>query len=216
MNRIVTTHAGSLPRPPEVLALVEGRDQRQVLAQPGAAELIAGAVQSTVERQRQIGIDIPSDGEMGRVSFSAYATERLTGFDGTPQSMGPTVERGMFPEFYAAVPAGPGRGMQWPSCNAPITWRGPEFVQRDIATFKAVAPTDAFMTAVSPGQIWLNFRNEHYASDQEYVLAAARALGNEYRAIVDAGLLLQIDDPGLAWAGTAASSPTRRSTTIAR
>jgi 5-methyltetrahydropteroyltriglutamate--homocysteine methyltransferase len=198
MTHIQTTHAGSLPRPAEILMLLENRDQRQVMAQPGAAEQIASAVRDVVKRQTDIGIDVPSDGEMGRVGFSAYMTERLSGFDGPPQPMGTTVERSMFAQFYEDVPAGPGRGIGFPTCNAPIAWRGPEAIQRDIATFKAVAPASAFMTAVSPGQIWLNFRNEHYGSDQEFVMAAAAALANEYRAIVDAGLMLQLDDPGLA------------------
>ena len=201
-ERILTTHAGSLPRPPEVLKLVEGRDQRQVLSQPGAAELIESAIKATVRKQAEVGIDIPSDGEMGRVGFSAYVTERLSGFDGAPQPMAPAVERSIFPEFYAETAAGPGRGFQWPACNAPITWRGPEWIERDIATFKSAlasaSVTEAFVPAVSPGQIWLNFRNEYYASDEEYVMAAASALSHEYRAIVDSGLLLQLDDPGLA------------------
>jgi 5-methyltetrahydropteroyltriglutamate--homocysteine methyltransferase len=201
-ERILTTHAGSLPRTREILDLVENRDQRQVLAQPGASEKIADAVRAVVDRQAQVGIDVPSDGEMGRVGFSSYATERLSGFDGEPRPMLGQVERSMFPEFYAETGAGPGRGAQWPTCNGPITWRGPEFIERDIATFKSAlasaAPTEAFMPAVSPGQIWLNFQNEYYPSDKEFVLAAARALGNEYRAIVDSGLLLQVDDPGLA------------------
>ncbi len=198
MTRVRTTHAGSLPRPPEVLALVEGRDQREVLSQPGASTLIANAIRDIVARQREIGIDVPSDGELGRTGFSSYVTERLTGFDGPPQPMGQTVERNMFPQFYADVAAGPARGLGFATCTGEISWRGPEFVQRDIATFKAVAPTEAFMTAVSPGQIWLNFRNEAYPSDRDYVFAAARALNNEYRAIVEAGFLLQVDDPGLA------------------
>ena len=155
-DRILTTHAGSLPRPAELLQLVEGRDQRQVLAQPGAADKIDAAVRAVVERQVQTGIDVPSDGEMGRVGFSSYATERLTGFDGEPRPMLGQVERSMFPEFYAENTAGPGRGVTWPTCNGPITWRGPEFVERDIATFKAAltatSPTEAFMPAVSPGQ----------------------------------------------------------------
>lgn len=201
-DRILTTHAGSLPRPPEILALVEGRDQRQVLAQPGAAELIDAAVRATVRKQTEVGIDVPSDGEMGRTGFSSYVTERLTGFDGAAQPMAPAVERSMFPEFYAEVAAGPGRGFQWPACNGPITWRGPEGIERDIATFRAAlssaAVVEAFMPAVSPGQIWLNFRNEYYPSEDEYVMAAASALANEYRAIVDAGFIVQLDDPGLA------------------
>jgi 5-methyltetrahydropteroyltriglutamate--homocysteine methyltransferase len=90
----------------------------------------------------------------------------------------------------------------FPACNGPIAWRGPEFIQRDIATFKAalaeVTTVEVFMPAVSPGQIWLNFANEYYPSDEAFVFAAAEALANEYRAIVDAGFILQLDDPGLA------------------
>jgi 5-methyltetrahydropteroyltriglutamate--homocysteine methyltransferase len=90
----------------------------------------------------------------------------------------------------------------FPACTGPITWRGPEFIERDIATFKSaldgVKPTEAFMPAVSPGQIWLNSQNQYYPSDEEFIFAAAEALRNEYRAITDAGFVLQLDDPGLA------------------
>jgi 5-methyltetrahydropteroyltriglutamate--homocysteine methyltransferase len=202
-ERILTTHAGSLPRPRQVLDLVEGRDQREVLAQGGAAPVIADAVRTAVARQVDLGIDVPSDGEMGRVGFSAYVTERLTGFDGPGRAMAPQVERSMFPEFYAETAAGPTR-LLFPACNGPITWRGPECIQRDIATFKSAlqntahAPVEAFMPAVSPGQIWLNFSNDYYSSDKQFIFAAAEALAHEYRAIVDAGLILQLDDPGLA------------------
>jgi 5-methyltetrahydropteroyltriglutamate--homocysteine methyltransferase len=198
-ERILTTHAGSLPRPPQVLELVEGRDQREVLTRSGAEEVIAGAIKSAVRHQVEAGIDVISDGEMGRVGFSAYITERLTGFDGEQRPMSAQVERTMFPEFYADMGSAP---LQFPACNGPIAWRGPEWIRRDISRFKAAlreaAGTEAFMPAVSPGQVWLNFQNEHYASDEEFVMAAAEALANEYRAIVDAGLVLQLDDPGLA------------------
>jgi 5-methyltetrahydropteroyltriglutamate--homocysteine methyltransferase len=184
-----------------VLDLVEGRDQREVLAREGAADVIAQAVKSAVRRQVTVGIDVPSDGEMGRVGFAAYVTERLTGFDGESRSMAPQVELSMFPEFYAETDMGPTR-VQFPACNGAITWRGPESIQRDIAVYRAaldsLSPAEAFMTAVSPGQIWLNFSNDYYASDSEFVLAAAAALSNEYRAIVEAGFVLQLDDPGLA------------------
>jgi 5-methyltetrahydropteroyltriglutamate--homocysteine methyltransferase len=202
-ERILTTHAGSLPRPREVLELVEGRDQREVLAQSGAAEAISGATRAVVARQVEVGIDVPSDGEMGRVGFSAYVTERLTGFDGPRRPMAPQVERTIFPEFYEQTGAGPTR-LQFPACNGPIGWCGPESIRRDIDTFKSAleqvwpSPVEAFMSAVSPGQIWLNFSNDYYASDEEFIFAAASALANEYRAIVDAGLILQLDDPGLA------------------
>lgn len=201
-ERILTTHAGSLPRPREILDVVEGRDQREVYAHPGAAQLIDSAVTSSVAQQRQTGIDIPSDGEMGRVGFSAYITERLTGFDGEPRPMSGQVERGMFPEFYADMALAPAP-LQFPACNSPIVWRGPEWIQRDIARFRAALqrvppPEEAFMPALSPGQVWLNFQNEHYPSDEAFVFAAAEALANEYRAIVGAGLVVQLDDPGLA------------------
>ena len=196
-DRILTTHAGSLPRPPEILELVEGRDQRDVQFD----QRFADAVGAVVRRQVEMGIDVPTDGEMGRVGFSSYATERLTGFDGERRPMTGQVERSMFPEFYAEA-MGPGAGIGWPACNGPITWRGPEFIQRDIATLRAslegLEPTEVFMPAVSPGQIWLNFPNDYYPSDEEYVVAAAEALRNEYREIVDAGFVLQLDDPGLA------------------
>jgi 5-methyltetrahydropteroyltriglutamate--homocysteine methyltransferase len=200
-DRILTTHAGSLPRPPAILDLVVGRDQRAVRERADAASLIEHAVNSAVQQQVDAGIDIPSDGEMGRVGFAAYATERLSGFDGTLRPMlRPQVERGMFPEYYAEM--APPVAAQLPACNGPITWRGPEFIQRDIATFRAalsdVQTVEAFMPAVSPGQIWLNFTNEYYPSDEAFVFAAAEALANEYRAIVDAGFVLQLDDPGLA------------------
>jgi 5-methyltetrahydropteroyltriglutamate--homocysteine methyltransferase len=202
-DRVLTTHAGSLPRPPQVLELVEGRDQREVLSRPGAAQLIAEAVDAAVEQQVAAGIDVISDGEMGRVGFSAYITERLTGFDGEPRGMSAQVERNLFPEFFAEQVPAPTR---FPACSGPITWRGPEWIERDISRFKAglrgVTCAEAFMPAVSPGQVWLNFQNDHYASDEAFVMAAAEALSNEYRAIVDAGLVLQLDDPGLAMGWT--------------
>jgi 5-methyltetrahydropteroyltriglutamate--homocysteine methyltransferase len=198
-ERILTTHTGSLPRPAEVRDILEGRDQREARAHPEYAARVERAVAETVRKQAEIGLDVVNDGEMGRVAFSWYATERLTGFDGPRRSVFQRVEPQLFPDFYASM-AGP--GLELPACNAPIAWRGPEYVQQDIATFRAAssgAPvTELFMTAVSPAQIWLNFPNDYYPSDQAFVMAVAEALRNEYRAIVDAGFILQLDDPGLA------------------
>jgi 5-methyltetrahydropteroyltriglutamate--homocysteine methyltransferase len=201
-DHILTTHAGSLPRPAEILDLVEGRDQRDVRGVPGADALIERATRSVVQRQVDLGIDVPSDGEMGRVSFSSYATERLSGFDGIPGPVAPTVEHTLFPEFYGELRMR--RGLSFPACNGPIVWRGPDAIQRDISTFRAAlegmpsAPADAFMPAVSPGQIWLNAQNQYYGTDEEFIFAAAEAMRNEYRAIVAAGYIVQLDDPGLA------------------
>jgi 5-methyltetrahydropteroyltriglutamate--homocysteine methyltransferase len=169
---------------------------------PGADRLIDQAVWLAVRQQVEAGIDIVSDGEMGRVGFSAYATERLSGFDGTPRAMAPQVERTLFPEFYAEMALPPAAGLRFPACNGPIAWRGPAFIQRDIATLRGalqdVSTEEVFMPAVSPGQIWLNFANEYYPTDEDFVFAAADALANEYRAIVEAGFVVQLDDPGLA------------------
>ena len=198
-DRILTTHTGSLPRPPELLELLEGRDQREARAQPEYERRVMEAVNDSVRHQMEVGIDIPSDGEMGRVAFSWYIIDRLTGFDGPRRSVMQRVETQMFPEFYASI-SGP--NLSLPACNGPITWRGPELIQQDIATLKAatrgLAPTEVFMPAVSPGQIWLNFPNDYYATDDAFIEAAADALRGEYRAIVDADLILQLDDPGLA------------------
>ncbi len=200
-ERILTTHAGSLPRPPEILELVEGRDQRDVRSAPGADRLIDEAVKCVVRKQVETGLDVVNDGEMGRVGFSSYATERLSGFDGPRRSMPAQVERSLFPEFYAQM-APPSSSPQLPMCTGPITWRGREFIQRDINTLReatlGVSAEEVVMTAVSPGQIWLNFANDYYSSDEEYIFAAAEALSNEYRAVVDAGFVVQLDDPGLA------------------
>src|SRR5882762_8880413 len=130
-DRILTTHAGSLPRPREILELVEGRDQRQVLSAPGAERLIDAAVQSAVHKQVEMGIDVVCDGEMGRTGFSTYITERVTGFDGVPRAMAAQVEPSLFPEFYADLALLTQSRPPFPACNGPIAWRGPEFIQRD-------------------------------------------------------------------------------------
>jgi 5-methyltetrahydropteroyltriglutamate--homocysteine methyltransferase len=198
-ERILTTHTGSLPRPPELVEILLGRDQREARAQPDYERRVADAVARAVRRQTDAGLDIVTDGEMGRVAFSWYATERLSGFDGPRRSVMQRVEPTLLPEFYESMPA---VAFDLPACNGPISWRGPAYIQQDIANLKAAlqgsSPEEVFMPAVSPGQIWLNFGNDYYPSDEAFVMAAAEALHHEYQAIVDAGFILQIDDPGLA------------------
>jgi 5-methyltetrahydropteroyltriglutamate--homocysteine methyltransferase len=205
-ERILTTHTGSLPRPPQLLELLDGHDQREARAHPDYERLVTDAVGQAVRDQAAAGIDVLTDGEMGRVAFSWYATERLSGFDGPRRSVMERVEPLLFPEFYAALGTPP---LDLPACSGPITWHGPDYIQQDIANLKAAVlglrqaqpqrtVAEVFMPAVSPGQIWLNFPNDHYPSDEAFVMAAAEALRNEYRAIVDAGFVLQLDDPGLA------------------
>lgn len=200
-ERILTTHTGSLPRPVDLVQMVEGHDQREVRENPGFASRVKEAVAEAVRKQSDVGVDVLNDGEMSKVAFSAYVTERVTGFDGPLRPLAPQIEPRLFPEYYQALPpVGPG----FRACNGPITWRGDAYVQQDIATLRAalqgVSPAEVFLPAVSPGQIWFNFPNDYYPTDEAYIYAVADALKHEYRAIVEAGFLVQLDSPELAMA----------------
>jgi 5-methyltetrahydropteroyltriglutamate--homocysteine methyltransferase len=199
-DRILTTHTGSLPRPHDLLDVVEGREQREIRNDPGFQDQVQKAVSGIVRKQTEAGLDIINDGEMSKRSFSRYITERITGFDGELRAMEVSVEADLFPEYYEAVFADY-EAEAVSTCNGPITWRGDEFVKSDIAHLKTalqgVAPAEAFMSAVSPGQVGYNFANDYYPTHEKYILAVADAMRHEYRAIVDAGLVLQLDSPDL-------------------
>jgi 5-methyltetrahydropteroyltriglutamate--homocysteine methyltransferase len=198
-ERILVTHTGSLPRPPGLVQAAEGRDQAALRAIPGFETQVRAAVFDVVRRQADTGIDVANDGEMSKTGFQTYITERIAGFEGPPRTQSEWLEARLFPEYYAAA----GNALPvCPSCNGPVTWRGPDCVQTDIALLKAavhdVAIAEAFMPAIAPGQVWYTFPNEHYDSDEKYLFAIADALKHEYRAIVDAGFVLQLDSPQLA------------------
>jgi 5-methyltetrahydropteroyltriglutamate--homocysteine methyltransferase len=201
-NRILTTHAGSLPRPADWLAAM--RDG----GASGAAERGRRAVADIVRQQREIGIDTISDGEQGKPSFISYVNDRLGGFEpgGRRESpWGGSREVQSFPEYYEAMAransGGAGGAVQM-VCTGPITYRGQAAVRRDIENFKAglqgVKYEEAFLPAISPANIEDWHKNQHYKTAEEYLFAIAEAMREEYRAIVDAGFLLQIDDPRLA------------------
>lgn len=200
-NRILTTHTGSLPRPDDLAAMLEGRDQREAPSDPSFSARVREAVRDVVNRQVGAGVDVVNDGEVSKVGYSTYVTDRLTGFEGAPRTQTPRVEEGMFPEFYGGQPT-PGAQVTRPVCNGPISWRGSEQVASDIANFKAalggVDIAEPFMTAASPGVVWNFLENEYYPNDEAYVFAIADAMKNEYKAIVDAGFVLQLDCPDLA------------------
>jgi 5-methyltetrahydropteroyltriglutamate--homocysteine methyltransferase len=205
VDRILTTHVGSLPRPDDLLALVVGKDQQEIGREPVFEGCVNSAVQAIVRQQVDAGIDIVNDGEMSKVTYATYVTERLTGFDGAsrPPARAP-FEASIFPEYYRSALSGVGT-VKRPVCTAPIAWRGDAFVQRDIDNLReAVAHTpavDAFMTAASPGIVCDYLENDFYASEEAYLYAVADAMRCEYRAIVDAGVILQLDAPDLtaAW-----------------
>jgi 5-methyltetrahydropteroyltriglutamate--homocysteine methyltransferase len=200
-DRILTTHTGSLPRPDDLVAMLEGRDQREARADPGFQARIGSAVAEIVQKQVAAGITVVNDGEMSKVGYSTYLTDRVTGFSEQSRQLPNQVEVGMFPEYYEAHPTG-GTMIKRPVCVGPIEWTGDEQVQQDIANLKAavegVEVAEAFMTAASPGVVWQFLENDYYPSHEAYVFAVADAMRSEYEAIVNAGFVLQLDCPELA------------------
>lgn len=210
-ERILTTHVGSLPRPPDLLEMIQAKEQGKPFDAAALAGRIKSAVAEVVRKQAEAGIDIVADGEMGRYGFIPYVNERLAGLEArpSPRSEGTWArsrEHLAFPEYYAWAAQMPGAAggaqrNQW-VCTGPIAYKGQEALKRDIDNLKAalaqVHYEQAFMPAVSPAQLAGWNRNEYYKTDEEFRVAIADALHEEYRAIVDAGLVLQIDDPQLA------------------
>lgn len=228
-DRIITTHVGSLSRPPELLALNKSRADGAA-DQAAYAASLAAAVADVVNRQRQVGIDIPNDGEFGKPMSAAldygawwnYAFERLEGFaapDTIPESehKKSTVadlslttfarrrDWQTFSEFYRDAASGlagsaPARRVRRPVCVGPIRYKGQAQTQADIANLKkamaAAGIEEGFITSVAPAS-FARGEDLHYKSEEEFVLATAEAMREEYKAIVDAGLILQIDDPSL-------------------
>jgi 5-methyltetrahydropteroyltriglutamate--homocysteine methyltransferase len=214
-QRIFTTHVGSLPRPPDLLAMILAKEHGETVDAGIYADRVKSSVTEVVKKQAECGIDIVADGEMGRFGFIPYVNERLAGIEprksgGSRSSWSGSREHLAFPEYYqwaSQMPGAAGRAppTQW-VCTGPISYRGLEALQRDIDNLKAalagIACEEAFMPAVSPTNLANWNSNEYYKSDEEFRVALADSLHDEYQAIVDAGLILQIDDPQLAshWA----------------
>jgi 5-methyltetrahydropteroyltriglutamate--homocysteine methyltransferase len=205
-DRILTTHVGSLVRPPGLVGLMRAKENGQSYDQQELAARVRSSVQEVVHKQVETGIDIPSDGEYGKPSFSGYVNERLSGFERRPRDPNESPllnwgrDRQLFREFYEEYDRATGSASGYPVvCTGPITYQGQAAVQSDIATFKAalagVNPAEAFIPAVAPGTIELQRRNTYYPTDEAYLFAIAEAMREEYRAIVDAGFVLQLDDP---------------------
>ncbi|HYW23397.1 MAG TPA: cobalamin-independent methionine synthase II family protein [Terriglobales bacterium] len=204
-DRILTTHVGSLARPHALLETMREKENGRPYDEAAFQEQVRQAVEEVVRHQAEVGLDVVADGEMGKTSFVTYVAERISGFEKVPgqSSMAPSWKRelAMFPEYYQeyfkkyAAAVAP---MHVMICRGPITYTGQNAVAQDIANLKAalaqVDVAEAFMPATSPRGFG---GNEYYATDEEFFCALADALREEYRAIVDAGLILQVDDPGL-------------------
>ena len=198
-DRILTTHVGSLPRSKAVTDVVFGRERGEET--PDGDQVISAAVDAVVARQVASGVDIVSDGEMSKISYATYIKDRITGFDGDSDREPPR-DLEEFPGFLERQAASGGTPTyRRPCCIGEIAVKDMQPVALDIANFRAAIathePLEGFMNAASPGVIALFQPNRHYPSHETYLEALADAMAAEYRAIVDAGLVLQLDSPDL-------------------
>jgi len=204
-KRILTTHVGSLVRPPELLAFLRAKQRGEAYDEAAYAACLAQSVAAAVRQQADAGIDVVSDGEFGKsISWSQYVLERLSGFESRPSASGRDpyaygADRTRFPEFYAELDARDGGARGGDAvCVAPITYTGQAALQRDIDNFKAalaaVSVEEAFLPVAAPSSAIPDRKNEYYRSEEDMVRAIAAAMRTEYKTIVDSGLLVQIDD----------------------
>ena len=201
VDRILTTHVGSLPRSQAVTDVLFARENGQPLP-AGATRTIADAVTEVVAKQVAVGVDVVSDGEMNKISYSTYIKDRLSGFDGdTPREPGQDLVE--FPRLLQKLASGGATAKyRRPRCVSEIRVKDLEPLHEDLrnlgAAIAAGGPTEAFMNAASPGTIALFQPNDFYPTQDAYLEAVGEAMRAEYEAIVAAGLLLQIDAPDLA------------------
>jgi 5-methyltetrahydropteroyltriglutamate--homocysteine methyltransferase len=215
-SRILTTHTGSLPRPADLVALLNDRELGKPYDEAVFDSRVKRAINDIVARQADTGIDIVDDGEHSKINWMAYARARLSGLeeiDSPSRFRGATRDSLAFPGAYEdmKVMLAHRSGSQVPKrtvrpkaqvCSGPIKYVGQRDLETDIANLRAAAADkpveEVFMTAISPSNLELYYENRYYASDEEYLAALADAMRVEYMAIVAAGFLLQIDDPRMA------------------
>jgi len=204
-KRILTTHVGSLPRPHDLLDMMKARLSGAPYDRAAYDAKVRDAVSDVVAKQVACGIDIVTDGEQSKPGFFTYVKERLSGFEPRPGKKVAffDAERAAFPEYYKeyfarAMTGGAVAPVVPMVCTGPVSYKGEEALRRDIDNLKAAVAASgakaAFMPSVAPSGAG---SNEYYKSDEEFFFAVADALRHEYRAIVDAGLYLQVDDPFL-------------------
>ncbi len=201
-DRILTTHVGSLPRPKDVSDMLFARAAEQPVDAAAFEAAVSRAVTDVVARQRTAGVDVPSDGEMSKISYATYISERLTGFSGDSPRRIPA-DLLQVPRYMERLAKGGGTpGYKRPCCTGEIKVRTMAPLESDIAHFKSALKAsgyaNGFMNAAAPGVIALFQPNAHYANDDDYLEALAAAMKVEFEAIVAAGLILQVDSPDLA------------------
>lgn len=200
-EKILTTHTGSLPRPAKVVELLLADKVKPGANRAALDAAVEDAVSGVVGKQIEAGVDIINDGEQGRTDYTVHVLDRLTGFEGHPTPPRGTGEP-EFPELAQLLSHFASPFQHRPTCSGPVTWKDWPAVEADIARAKTAlsrsGAAEYFMTSPSPGQIARYLPNSYYKSDEEYLFALAGVMAKEYRAIVDAGFILQLDCPDLA------------------
>jgi 5-methyltetrahydropteroyltriglutamate--homocysteine methyltransferase len=214
-NRILTTHAGSLPRPASFLPLVLAQEagvsvDKEQLRTEGLA-----AVRETVSRQTEVGVDILNDGEMSKPAYATYQKDRLSGFGGESSIeavTATTMDLTPYPDFVEKVSKtlSFSQNVRFTTCEGPVTYIGQAAVQADIDNLKTatvgIEAAGVFMSAASPGVISVFSPNRYYKTHEDYLGALAEAMREEYEAIHQAGFILQVDCPDLAMTAPGAGS----------
>ena len=205
-RRILTTHTGSLPRPKELLEMMTAKEAGEAVERDALNSSIRAAVDSIVRKQAEAGVDIINDGEMSKPGYSNYIKDRMTGFGGESVGLGSGgTQLGDlldFPEYASRLFPSVSSILKTPACTGPISYHDTSDLESDIANLKQAASRakaeEVFMSAASPGVISLFLPDRHYGSHEAYLASLADAMRTEYRAIHEAGLLLQVDCPDLA------------------
>ena len=210
-DRILTTHVGSLIRPQALQDIMRAKQGGESYDQSAYEACLSDSIADVVRRQAEVGVDVISDGEFGKaISWNQYVVERLSGFElrAIPQGFRPGTpgnDRTRFKEFYAELDARePMANARMVACIGPVEYIGQEIVQRDIDNFKAALRganvEEAFMPVVAPSSVLPDRKDEYYKGEEDWLAAVTAAMRTEYKMIVDAGFILQIDDARAATA----------------
>ena len=202
MGKIQTSHVGSLPRTQEVVDFIFAREKGKEFAQAAFDDCMTRSVSETVRRQKEVGVDIVSDGETSKISYATYVKDRYTGFDGDSPRNAPA-DLKKFPSFLERLANDGGTPTySRPMCVGEVKSKGQGELEKDIKNLKAAMAQHGvkrgFMNAASPGVISLFLQNDYYKTREQYLEALAYAMKDEYETIVSSGLDLQLDCPDLA------------------
>ncbi|HET9904331.1 MAG TPA: cobalamin-independent methionine synthase II family protein [Xanthobacteraceae bacterium] len=200
-NRILTTHTGSLPRPQQVIERLFAQQKNPTAHDPEFDRAVDAAVADVVAKQVEAGIDVINDGEQGRPDYTVHVKDRLTGFEG---ESAPPLGTGEpeFPELAQLLAQFASPFQHRPACSGPVAWKDFAAAEADIhrarRAMQGAKAEEFFFTSPSPGQIGRYLKNAYYKTEEEYLFALAGVMAREYKAIVDAGFILQLDCPDLA------------------